>query len=106
MQHIKHGDSIKAIQHKVHLNAKEHGWWEGRSEKDIPTMLCLIHSEVSEALEGYRNNDTANFAEELADIVIRVLDMAEGFGIDLEEELIKKHAFNMERPFRHGNKRC
>jgi len=44
----------------------------------IPAILALIHSEVSEALEAFRHNDKTNFAEELADILIRVLDCAGG----------------------------
>lgn len=35
----------------------------------IPAVLSLIHSEVSEALEGFRKNDKTNFSEELADII-------------------------------------
>lgn len=96
--------SIQRWQELVHQNAVAHGWWE--TERNIPEMLCLVHSEVSEALEAYRINDEANFGEELADIVIRVLDMCEAFGIDLETEIAKKHSKNCERPYRHGNKKC
>lgn len=88
----------------VHRNAIDHGWWD--KERPVPELLCLIHSEVSEALEAYRNNNTENLREELADIVIRVFDMAEGFGFDIEKAIIKKHKINMERPYRHGNKLC
>ena len=93
-------EMIKAI----HLNAVKHGWWE--KQRPIPELLCLIHSEVSEALEAYRNKDDENFNEELADIVIRVLDMAGGFNIDLQKEIIKKHNININREYKHGGKVC
>jgi len=88
----------------IHKNAVKHGWWE--NQRPVPELLALIHSEVSEALEAYRKNDKANFAEELADIVIRVFDAAEGLGISIEDEIIKKHKININRSYRHGNKRC
>jgi len=66
----------------------------------------LIHSEVSEALEAYRKGDAENFAEELADIAIRLLDAAGGYGIDLESEIVKKHEYNKTREYRHGGKAC
>ena len=96
--------SITEMAKAVHDNAKKHGWWD--TQRNIPELLCLIHSEVSEALEAYRNDDVENLGEELADIVIRVLDMSEGLGYDLQDEIIKKHEYNKTREYRHGNKKC
>jgi NTP pyrophosphatase (non-canonical NTP hydrolase) len=67
-----------------------------------PEKLALIHSEVSEALEGMRNGDEANVAEEMADIVIRVLDFCGWKGINIEQEVVNKMAKNRKRPRLHG----
>jgi NTP pyrophosphatase (non-canonical NTP hydrolase) len=74
------------------------------SKNDVNTMLLRIHSEVSEASEAVRDNDADGFAEELADIFIRLLNLAEVWKIDLEDEVIKKHMKNMNRPVLHGRK--
>lgn len=71
----------------------------------VPAVLALIHSEVSEALEAFRKDDRDNFAEELADVVIRTLDCAGGLGIDLEKAVLAKLEKNRGRGFRHGGKR-
>ena len=42
---------------------------------------------------------------ELADIVIRVLDLAEYYGIDMGEAIAQKHAYNLTRPYKHGGKK-
>ena len=95
---------ISEMQKEVHRTAVDHGWWEDTSP--IPEQLCLIHSEVSEALEAYRVNDDAHMAEELADVVIRVMDLCEAYGIDLGEEILLKNEINKLRSHRHGNKKC
>ena len=71
----------------------------------VPGILALIHSEVSEALKAFRENDLVNFGEELADILIRVLDCARGLGIDIDEAVRGKLEKNRQRGYRHGGKR-
>jgi len=93
------------LQEMLHKNAKSKGWWD-EPKPDVPTVLCLIHSEVSEALEAYRKKDDDNFREELADIAIRLLDACEAWDINLMEEILKKHRKNTNRSYRHGGKRC
>ncbi len=84
-------------------------------EPTIAERLCLIHSEVSEALEAYRDNllrtrindkgKPEGLPSELADIVIRVADMAGSMGIDLEHEIRIKSDYNETRPYKHGRAR-
>ena len=97
--------TISEWQKDVHALAVEKGWYE-EGARPIPELLCLIHSEVSEALEAHRENDWDGFKEELADVVIRMLDMAEYLAIDMEAEIAKKHETNIGRPYRHGGKVC
>jgi len=96
--------SIKRWQIDIHHYAQDKGWW--KEHRPVPELLCLLHSEISEALEAHRTYDDTNFREELADIAIRLLDMCEALEIDLEFEIERKHEINLSRPYRHGGKRC
>jgi NTP pyrophosphatase (non-canonical NTP hydrolase) len=96
---------------KINEINRANGWnmltpedWKA-SEYKIPAILALIHSEVSEALEAFRKNDRENFAEEMADVVIRCLDCTGGLDIDIQGEIMKKLEKNAKRGYRHGNKR-
>lgn len=64
----------------------------------------LIVTEVAEAMEAYRVGDKANFTEELADIIIRTLDLSGGLGIDIQLAVYNKMLANFDRPFKHGKK--
>lgn len=114
---------------QVHEIAKSKGFYE--KEKNIGEMLCLIHSEVSEALEADRKGRYASsanmnvlngwvrdsdfvesyegwvkgtFEEEMADIVIRVLDMCGFKNIDIEAHIAAKMRYNRTREKYHGKK--
>ena len=95
--------SLKEWQQKVTKYAVEHGFsWK---RNDVDTMLLRLHSEVSEASEAVRDEDWKGFAEELADVFIRLVNIAEVMKIDLETEIEKKHQTNLSRPTLHGRKR-
>jgi len=68
------------------------------------SWLMKIVSECGEACEAIRKGDRKNLGEELADIVIRVADTAEGMGIELEKEILRKLEINKHRPYLHGGK--
>lgn len=134
---------INELAKQIHQNAIDKGFFE--KEKNIGEMLCLIHSEVSEALEADRidnyydadtryrlNKDLSlngakwsfdmvdkdegawinwfgsevknSFQDELADIMIRVMDLAAFKSIDLEMHIAAKMRYNSLREKYHGKK--
>ena len=88
----------------------------------LPKYLMNMHAELSELWEAWRKGninapcdksakmlelnvkELTCFEEELADIVIRALDTAHAFGIDIEKAIESKHAYNATRSHRHGGK--
>lgn len=78
------------------------GWFD--EARPFAADIALMHSEVSEMYEGYRNGDWDNVKEELADVLIRVLDTAERYSIDLVEEVWSKLEKNANRGYKHGGK--
>lgn len=105
---------FKGIAQMVHLNAVDKGFWEEKPSVD--RQVALIHGDVSELHEQYRKGKGVletyidekgklqGIPSELADIVIRCMDWAEGYGIDLEQAILDKHKFNLTRPRLHGKK--
>ena len=99
------GTSIDDLVDKAHANALDKGFWADVDPKDprhVLALLMLITTEVAEAAEAVRKSDPDNFAEELADICIRVFDVAGGMGVDLSEEIVTKMRTNKARPRKHG----
>jgi len=102
------------IAREVHACAKAHGWWDGveLTPDVVASKLALIHSEISEALEAIRNGypqdkhcpEFGNFEIELADAMIRIMDLTEAMGLNIERALLAKHEFNKSRPYKHGGK--
>jgi NTP pyrophosphatase (non-canonical NTP hydrolase) len=115
--------SINKLAKQVHDIAKEKGWWE--SERSTPECIALMHSELSEALEAYRvygdgveashcysldpaegicSTKPEGVAVELADCIIRILDLCAQRGWDIEDAIKAKVKYNKTRSYRHGNK--
>lgn len=90
--------------------------WEGLKPRDWPIggepnydkigmKLALVHSEVSEATEEVRKGTLEQFAEELADVIIRTLDISYGLRLPIDGYVFAKMRKNRTRGFKHGGKR-
>jgi hypothetical protein len=132
---------IVRLAQAVHHTAVDHGWWErGGEGQTFGEKVALMHSELSEALESYRDGEPVLWfkhnqddgyngephqsdpgpltfdgvtalgkpegaAAEFADAIIRIMDYCQHEEIPLAEALIRKHAYNVTRPHKHGGKR-
>lgn len=124
--------NIKDIAKEIHQNARDKGFWD--KERNVGELLMLVTSELAEALEAHRKGRFADllqfahdrigpafheqsttkqafeehikdtFEDEIADAVIRLFDLAEGMGIDLETHIMLKLAYNKTRERLHGKK--
>ena len=103
---------------EVHAVAVEKGWYED-GEPNFAEKIALVHSELSEALEEYRNGHDfklvyhpaetgkpEGIAVELADALIRIMDMSAEWDIPLAYAFRLKLEYNKSRPHRHGGKVC
>ena len=122
--------SINEWAKKIHDNAVKHGWWD--EPRTFGDVIALCHSELSEALEAYRNREPLAYCEttrtesgrygvdnpkvwengdkpegvavEMIDCIIRILDWCRHEGVDVDAVLAAKAAYNKGRPYRHGGK--
>lgn len=123
-------DLMEKLQKKAHATSRSKGFWDGPDNENIPTKLCLMHSEISEWLEAYRKSNPPcdksieiidpkcrteqdpvghrrirSDEEEAADIFIRLLDLCEHQGIDLVQVTLAKMRYNEGREHKHGGKK-
>ena len=126
--------TISNMVREAHSNAVDKGFWDNSGQTpNIGEKLMLIVSECSEALEALRKTDNETkvkplssqwddlvaeygfetvfredvkntFEDELADVLIRVADLAGYMGIDLETHVELKMRYNRGRERLHGKK--
>lgn len=90
------------------IEYQPYDWYENQC--DIFSWSAMEDKFIafSESMEDVRGNTVLGkpigLASELADVLIRLLDMANEMGIDLGEATLLKHRFNRTRPHRHGGK--
>ena len=106
---------FKDLQKMVYETNKKNGWHDNEADKPASEYLINIVGEVSEAWESRRNRELDIWTREngkpegmwteLADTVIRIMDFAEAYSVDLENLIVRKDAYNKTRGYRHGNKR-
>jgi len=101
-----------------HQASKGAGWWKSEgmdlsveikrssmlAGALVAQKLCLIHSEISEAMEGHRKGlmddkikHRPMIEVELADAMIRICDLAGALGMDLGGAIQEKLAYNATR---------
>lgn len=131
--------NINELAREVHENAVALGDW--RTPPSMPEALCLIHAELSQALQEYQEGNPLVYgtcalaaedckfsgvcdkvgrpgesegidgpckpegiAVELADVILRTLDLMAALGVDVDAVVMAKHKYNLGREYKHGGK--
>lgn len=100
--------TLNELAHEIH-HVDNRQWWHDLKtgaplDRNKGEMIALMHSELSELLEGERKGlkdkhlPHRSAAEaEMADLFIRALDYSGAFGFDLDAAIAEKRAYNAVR---------
>ena len=108
---------IKELMKIIRKNNEEKGWHSDGPSLFMEKMMLVV-SEISEAVEEFRNGKGLNetfygpgnpakplgIPTEIADAIIRLLDWCESNDVDIETALLDKMEYNESRMYRHGGK--
>ena len=92
---------IRSVQKRAWQNKVAKGF----NTTDIPLEFCLLQGEMAEAFDAWRNG-REDLGEELADVAIYLLGLAEMTGVDLQDEVEAKMAKNAARVFTDRTSEC
>lgn len=118
--HISQITTLQTLQQKIHQDNVNAGWWTDLETKQdlakealkntrlgkalVAEKLCLVHSEVSESMEAARKGlmddklpHRKGIEVELADAVIRILDLCGALELDLANAIAEKLNYNASR---------
>lgn len=109
-------ERLNELAAEIHQTARAKGFYDNENIETegpefpenpslLPEKIALMHSELSEALEAWRDEDKDQVGVEFADTLIRVLDTMYWLGFDIDAIVDKKMAKNKLRPYLHGRKR-
>ena len=89
---------LKSLQKKVLANKVAHGF----NTTNVELEFLLTYEELAEAFEAWRKKKP-DVGEELADVIIYLMGIAEILGFDLDKEVTSKIKKNTSRPLSVGN---
>lgn len=87
---------LRQLQKDVYQNKVDHDF----NVTDLHLEFCLLYGEVGEALQALMRKSGEGFGEELADVAIYLLGIAQITGVDLESEILKKMDKNRKRKYK------
>jgi NTP pyrophosphatase (non-canonical NTP hydrolase) len=126
MEQGEYNFKLNQLSNRIYRNNKEKGFWD--SQRNVGELLMLVTSELGEAMEAhrkvkhadwkgfmhdlsigdkdftesFRDNIKDTFEDEIADSIIRLLDLCGGLKIDIDRHIEGKLTFNQTRPRLHG----
>lgn len=116
---------LNKLAEEIYQDNKAKGFWD--EKRNIGELLMLVNSELVEALEADREEKYTSetdkafqlqygdnlhfqatikntFEDEIADAIIRLLDLCGGLGIDIDFHITEKLKYNKTRKRKHGKK--